>query len=328
MFIVCKMERILNGVYNSPSSSAYLAGINTVYRVAKKQYPKLTVQNVRDFLSHQNEYTLHKPLRKRFPRNKVVASGLDSDWQVDLIDVLPLKKFNKGFSYIVACIDVFSRYAWAIPIKNKKPSTVLEAFKEILRSGRKPFRLVSDGGTEFRAGFHQYMKDNEITHWVATSDDVKACNIERWIRTLKTRLWRHFTKAKTFSYLTILPKLVASINNTVCRVTKHTPADVTIANENVVRSILKGSPRPAMPKFLYKAGDFVRISKNKTKLTKGYKPNYTEEVFVVSECLNRHPATYRLKDQDGEPISGIFYTMELSRCPKVYKRAHQPARRR
>ncbi len=322
------MERILNAAYNNPSSPSYLAGISAVYREAKKRYSKLTFQNVKDFLSRQNAYTLHKPIRKRFPRNRVVGAGIDTDWQSDLIDVLPLKRYNEGYSYIVVMIDVFSRYAWAIPVKNKRADTVLEDFKQVLKSGRKPYRLVTDGGSEYRGCFKGFCKQNDIVHFVATSPDVKACNAERYIRTLKTRLWRHFTKAKTFTYLDVLPKLVAAINNTECRVTRHAPADVTMDNEQEVRAIINDERPPKPPMFIYKLDEPVRITKEKCKLGKGYQPSFTEEVFTVAQRLNRHPPVYRLKDKDGTVISGIFYSAELARVSQMHKKARRPPRRR
>ena len=324
------MDRLLNSVYNNSNSSAYLAGAGTVYRVAKEKNQKITLRDVKEFLHKQNTYTLHKPVLRRFPRNKVDSVALDYDWQIDLVDLRSLKKYNNGYTMLLTCIDVFSRYGWAVPLKNKQPVTVLAAFKEILDSGRKPWRVMSDSGTEFKAVFKQFLKDNEIHYFTATSPDVKASNIERWNRTLKTRMWKHFTKDKTFKYLDVLPKLVHAINHTVSRVTKHAPVDVTISNEQYVKSIINDTPLPKPPNFLFKVGDKVRITKEKGKLSKGYIPNFKEEIYTVTERLHRHPATYRLTADDGESITGIFYNSELVAYnpTKVYKKVTKKRRRR
>ncbi len=320
------MEKVLNDTYNNKASSAYLAGTHAVYRVAKKKYPKLTLKNVKDFLSRQNVYTLHKPVKKKFPRNKVVATGIDSDWQMDLIDVRPLRTYNKDYTFLLTCIDVFSRYAWAIPIKNKRPASVLEAFKQILKDGRKPTRLLTDSGSEFKADMKQYLKDQGIVHFTATSPDVKAPNIERYNRTLKGRIWKHFTKEKTFTYLDILPRLVDAINRSVCRVTQEAPVDVSVDNEEAIRArIAQVSPHKP-PKFLFKIGDRVRITKEKSVLSKGYIANFSEETFVINKRLNRYPATYRLVDEDGESIHGIFYEPELVLVGKVHKKGRRPTK--
>ncbi len=316
------MEKLLNDVYNNPSSSAYLAGLNTVYRVAKKKNAAVKMEQVRKFLQKQDTYTLHKPIKHRFPRNRVIPAGLDSDWQMDLVDMKAIKKHNKGHTFILTCIDVLSRYAWAVPVKNKQPATILAAFKEILKDGRKPWNIMVDSGTEFKSVFKEYMKDKGINLFTATSPDVKAGNVERYNRTLKTRLWRHFTKNRTFLYLDVLPQLVSSINRTVSRATGHRPVDVTPANAQKILSDVYRKQPAAKVKFNYNVGDRVRITKEKSKLHKGYLPNFTQEVFIIKERLHRTPATYRVVDQNEQLITGIFYEPELTKVARV------PAKRR
>ncbi len=315
------MDRVLNSVYNNPSSPAYLAGINAVYREAKKKLSKLTIKDVREFLYKQDVYTLHKPIRKRFPRNRVIAAGLDTDWQTDLIDLKALAKYNRGFKYLLTCVDILSKYLWVVPIKNKKPESTVAAFKDIFKqSGRKPWRIMSDRGLEYSSQFREFMKNNGVHHFYATSPDVKCANVERANRTLKSRLWKHFTKNNTFTYLEVLPKIVHAINHSVSRMTHHAPADVNPDNERKVRAILYGLERPHPVQYKYKVGDQVRITKEKGKLQKGYLPNFTEEIFTIAERLDRTPATYRLKDRENEPIDGIFYESELSKVGGMYKR--------
>ncbi|MCP4458740.1 MAG: transposase family protein [Cytophagales bacterium] len=322
---------MLDKVYLNPNNPAYLAGVSTVYHEAKKINPNITVKDVENYLDEQNVHSIHKPVRRKFPRNQVRAVGLDTDWQLDLICLPTIKKYNKGHGYILACVDVLSKYGWAVPIKNKKPESVREAFKHILGiSNRKPWRVMTDKGLEFRGkSFQNFLKDRDIHYFTATSPDVKAPNVERYIRTLKTRLWKHFTLKKTFNYLDILPKLVAALNNTVSRVTKHAPVDVTHKNELKVKEILYGPDYARPPvKFKYKEGDHVRITKEKHKLSKGYMGNFTDEVFTIKERLARHPPVYRLADQKGEDITGIFYHQELTRASPQktyrYKAAQEP----
>ncbi len=305
----------LDKVYLNSDSPAYLSGVNSVYREAKKLYPDITLKNVIDYLNKKDVYSIHKPTRKKFPRNRIVPAGLDTDWQLDLVCLPTIKKFNDGHGYILACIDVLSKYGWAVPIKNKKPQSVRDAFQSILdSSGRKPWRVMTDSGTEFKGVFKEFARSRDIHHFTANSPDVKAANAERYIRTLKTRLWKHFTLKKTFSYLAILPKLVSAINRTESTVTKHRPVDVTPANEAQVKAIAYGTPAPWV-RFLYKVGDTVRITKEKGKLSKGYTGTFTNEKFVISKRLVRHPPAYRVSDLSGEEITGIFYHAELTPAP-------------
>ncbi|MCP4473329.1 MAG: transposase family protein [Gammaproteobacteria bacterium] len=309
---------IMDSVYLNPENPAYLAGVNAVYRESKKINPQITVKDVEAYLDKQNTHSIHKPVKRKFDRNRVRAVGLDSDWQLDLICLPSIKKYNKGYGYILACVDVLSKYGWAVPIRDKKPESVRDGFKRILESSnRKPWCVMTDRGWEFRGrAFQAFLKDRDIQYFTANSPDVKAPNVERYIRTLKTRLWKHFTLKKTFNFLAILPKLVSALNNAVCRVTKHAPADVTHENELEVKEILYGAnPNAPAVKFKYAVGDRVRITKEKHKLAKGYVGNFTEEVFIVKQRLARHPPVYRLTDEKGEDVTGIFYHQELTRAP-------------
>ena len=78
-------------------------------------------------------YTLHMPKRKKFTRNKVIVSGIDNTWQADLVDLNRLSRKNNGFKYVITCIDVFSKFAWVIPIKTKTAKDTVEGFKKILK---------------------------------------------------------------------------------------------------------------------------------------------------------------------------------------------------
>jgi len=309
------MGEVLKQMYLNPASSAYLAGANAVFREARKRDDTIRYQDVVEFLEGQDVYTRHKPVRKHFKRNRVVCDGLDSDWQADLISLPSLVEYNDDNAYILLVVDVLSKHIFAQPTVTKKPEDVRDALHTIIqRSGRQPWRLTTDRGTEFRGkAFQDYLHNARITHFCANSPDVKACNAERAIRTLKTRLFKHITHRRNFRYLDILPKLVKAINGTVSHVTKLAPKDVTYDNADLVLHRLYGTP--ILPvKFKYSVGEVVRISKEKHLMEKGYMPNYTREKFRIKERLPRCPVVYRLCDMHSEDIVGVFYERELSRC--------------
>jgi hypothetical protein len=108
-----------------------------------------TKKEVREWLQSQDTQTLHTSTRRRFPRRQVVVYGIDHQWQVDLVDLAKLASYNKGFNYLLICMDVLSRYAWVVPLKDKTGKTLKEAFQVIFKSGRRPIRLQTDTGTEF-----------------------------------------------------------------------------------------------------------------------------------------------------------------------------------
>jgi hypothetical protein len=105
---------------------------STYYKFKPKGYTK---KEVREWLQTQDAYTLNKPTRQRFPRRQVVVYGIDHQWQADLVDLGKLAFYNKGFKYLLTCIDVLSQYAWVVPLKDKTGKTLKEAFQVIFKTG-------------------------------------------------------------------------------------------------------------------------------------------------------------------------------------------------
>jgi hypothetical protein len=324
------MEKLLAKLYFDPSSSVCYAGVSALLREARKRDKGVTRTDVENFLAKQRTYSLHKPVRKKFRRNRVIAVGVDTNWQADLADFQKLAWYNKNYKYVLTCVDVFSKYVWAVPVKNKKPETVARAFESILDdgSGRRPWSLYTDRGKEFVGRpFQKMLEERGVRHVLATSPDVKAPNVERFNRTLKSRLWKYFTRNKTLNYLDVLPAMTRAINRSYSRPIGCAPVEVTMENENVIRKRLYGSIVPS-DKFTFKVGDYVRIAKEKNVFEKAYKAGYTEEVFVVCKRLKRDPVVYKLKDLNGEAIEGVFYKEELSRATTPDEEDKDSERRR
>jgi hypothetical protein len=135
---------------------------------------------------------LHKQIRRRFKRRPTITGGIDQQFQADLIDMKALRKDNNGVSYLVTCIDVFSKYAWAIPIKTKtrKALVVSKIF-----ATRKPINFQTDKGCKFvNKTFLKFLKEEGVHFFTTENEDVKASIVERFNRTLKEKMWRYFTK--------------------------------------------------------------------------------------------------------------------------------------
>ena len=267
------------------------------------------VKNVKDWLKSQETYTLHKPVRRRFKRRKTYCLGVDHLWQIDLVDVSSLSRYNDGYRYLLTCIDCFSRYAWAIPIKNKTSASIVAAFDSIIDI-RKPTYLQSDKGTEFlNSAFQSYLKVNDISFYTSENDDIKCALVERYNRTLKTRMWRYFTSSNSLRYIDVLVDLVKSYNDTIHGSIKTAPSRVTIHNEAELRRKLYRPAVKSKPKL--SVGDRVRISETRRVFKKGYLPSWTRELFKVVNVFPTTPSTYRIADYGGESIKGKFYAEEL-----------------
>ena len=294
--------------WKHPSS---LGGVDKLYRTAR-QYG-ITRSQVIIWLQKQPGYTLHRPAPRQFCQSKVFVNGLDDQWQADLVDLQSLSRWNHGYKYLLTCIDILSTYAWVVPLKTKTGSALVEVFTTILKQGRKPDKLHTDAGTEFKnKTFQTFLKQHDVHHFV-TYNETKAQIVERFNRTLKQMMWRLFTTRSMYHYLDKLHGLVNyNYNQSMHRSIKMKPSEVTAMNAQQVWRTLYGK-RPPVIKYKFKVGDQVKISKHKRVFEKSYLPNWSEETFIVAQRLPRDPPVYRLKEHDGELIQGTFYKMELQK---------------
>ena len=226
-------------------------------------------------------------------------------------------------------LDVFSKYGWIIPLKDKKGETVSEAFKTILKEGRIPGCLWVDKGKEY---YNKHMKDllekNDIQMY-STENEEKSSVCERWNRTIKTKMRKQFTVQGNTQYLDMLPKILKQYNNTKHNSINMTPIEASKKmNEGIVYFNLYGDMEISKQKPKFEIGDKVRISKYKRKVfDKGYTPNWTEEVFTIDKIQYTNPITYKLKDLNNEEIQGSFYEPELLRAKQDVFRIDKVIRR-
>ena len=252
---------------------------------------------------------LHKPVRRKFKRRRVLVNGIDKIWAADLADMQAFSKFNRGIKYLLAVIDVFSKYGWLIPLKDKTGKSVALALKTIFKE-RKPEKMWVDKGKEF------YNKDvKELIKLYSTENEEKSSVVERWIRTMKEKMWKYFTTNSTNVYINVLPDLVREYNNTRHSSIKMTPVEASEKkNEFKVWKTLYPNRLDILninPKF--SVGDKVRISKKKELFEKGYTTRWTEEIFTITKIKRTSPITYKIADLNGEEIDGTFYEPELQK---------------
>ena len=275
--------------------------------------------NKSDWVQLANE--LHKPIRRKFEKRRVIITGknskspIDNTWTADLVDMQPYSRWNKGYKYLLTVLDVFSKYAWVIPIKDKKGETITNAFKGILNN-RKPTYLWTDKGKEFyNSTFEDYLKENGITLY-STQNEEKSSVIERFNRTLKGKMFKEFTVKNNTIYTDILQKIVREYNNAYHSTIKMKPKEASMKkNESITFLNSYYSKAPIkLKKPFFKIGDKVRISKHRGIFDKSYKGNWSEELFIIKEIQPTIPITYKIKDLLGEDIIGSFYQQELQRA--------------
>ena len=308
------MEKVLKKLYYDPN---HVAGFGTVKKLWLATGKKFDRGKIAEWLRAQDAHALHRPRRTRFQRSRYFVPDMNNLFQADLCDMRSLEKFNKGVMYILTVIDVFCKKAWAVPLKDKRASTIIQAFRSIFKI-RKPRFLQTDKGKEFVAkDVQKYLKSENIKFYTTNNPDVKASVVERFNRTLKTKMWKYFTHANTHKYVDILQDLLHAYNNTKHSAINMAPNEVTLQNQNEVYDYLySGKGRYGQikrKKPVFKVGDKVRITREKYTFEKGYETNWSTEIFVVSKQLGGIPHRYEIKDLNGEVIEGSFYLEELQR---------------
>ena len=150
---------------------------------------------------------------------------------------------------------------------------------------------------------------SNISFYTSENDGIKCALVERYNRTLKTRMWRYFTSSNSLRYVDVLDDLVKSYNDTIHSSIKTAPSRVSIHNESNLRRKLYQPVVKSKPKL--KIGDSVRISETRRAFKKGYLPSWTRELFKVVNVFPTDPPTYRIADLSSEVIKGKFYAEEL-----------------
>lgn len=265
---------------------------------------------------------LHKPVKKKYQKRRVWVSGIDDTWAADLADMSEYAKENDGYKYLLVVIDIFSKHGWLIPLKDKSGPSVANAFKKIFEK-RKPKKLWVNKGKEF---YNRHVK--ALVDIYSTENEEKSSIAERWIRTMKERMYKYFTANNTSRYLEALDGLVKEYNNKKHSSIGMKPVQASDpSNEDKVRAKLY--PSLASPsKLKFAIGDRVRIPRKKRTFEKGYTSRWTEEVFTVSKVIYTNPPTYRITDSDGEEIQGSFYEAELQKTTQNVYRVEKVIRKR
>ena len=202
---------------------------------------------------------------------------------------------------------IFSKYAWVVPLKDKKGITIANAFQKLLDdSTRKPNKIWVDKGSEFYNSFFfkKWLKDND-TKMYSTHNAGKSIVAERFVRTLKNKIYKHMVVASKNMYIDKLDDIVNEYNNTYHRTIKMKPIEVK--DNTYIDSIKEVNDKDSK----FKVGDHVRISKYKNIFAKGYTPNWSKKDFVIKEVKNAIPWTYVISHLNGEEIIGTFYEKEL-----------------
>ena len=321
------MDDRLKQVYYDVSNPSGFSSIRKLYDTVKSEYSDLTLSYVRDWLSGQKPYSLLKPVKNRFKRNRVLVASVNEEFQADLLDVRNLSSSNKNIRFLLTVIDVLSKYAYAIPLKRKTANEVRNGFEKIFNE-RVPAIIQTDDGNEFKGSVQILFDEYNILHVVANDTRIKCSIAERFNKTLRLKIAKYLLSTSKRSYINVLDKIVETYNKTVHSQIRMRPIDVTIENQqkafdnlyggNTYREMLLEAYRK---KSNLQVNDFVRLKTDKKTFGRGYQNNWSTQLYRISFIFKTgQKLMYAISDAIGNVMTRKYYTEDLQ---KIIPKTHQ-----
>ena len=318
-------QNYLESIYHDPSHPGSFTGPETLYKVVLAEGKfKIGRHRIRKWLQDQESYSLTRGARRKYNRSRVIVNGINSQADMDLMDMVDLAKQNDGYQYLLVCINILSRFARCVPLKTKKGKDVLQGLKTIFKDGFKVNMVRTDRGMEFRSKeVNAYLKSQNVHHFYALNTETKANYAERLIKTLNHKLFRYMMKKRTQRYIDVLQDIVHSYNHTLHHSLGATPASITEEKEGESRLqqyLLRPgrTKRFTMPKkqtrkkYKFKINQTVRLSHVRSVFDREYSQKWTGEIFKIGTRFRREGVpVYTILDWDNERVEGTFYEPEL-----------------
>lgn len=317
-----KFMNYLRKLYLDPHSNLAFTSFTRLYEhlTTKSKYDISKVY-LKKLLSRIDVYTKHMQRKHKYKRSKIIPFELDFMFAADLIDLSkpPFPSKNDNIRYICIMLDIFSKFVWAYPLKNKSADIMVDMFKQAFEgeNPRIPQRIIFDRGQEFRAKkVQEYLNSKGITS-IFTNSIKKSSYAERMIREIKDKMFKFLTHNQTMRYIDVLPSIVSGYNNRIHTVTKMKPKEVNNSNAlELYRTIYLPQIKNKdicirKQKAKFEIGSLVRISNPSFVFVKGYHGLYSEKIYKVVAILKDCPIRYKLETLSGESIIGSFYSEEM-----------------
>lgn len=323
-----KRERI-SAIYHNAGHPGGLSGPSKLFKALQNiGDTDITLQDVQEFLETEESYSLHKPVNRRFKRNKVIVAGIGAQYDMDLADFSSVSKSNDNFKYLLVVIDVFSKKVWVECLKSKTATAMVAALGALFKVADPPARARSDNGGEFVSKeVSKFFKKQGILHFT-TDNEPKANFSERMIKNLRSKIARYTTWKQSFRYIDVLPDIVRAYNNTFHSSIQMAPNQVTKENQRAVWWLLyapsfrrvrtsrrqqhRQHQQQQLKIYKFNIGDYVRLSLLKRTFMREYDEKWSGEVFKIASRSRRDGINiYRVQDYYDDPVRGRFYEQEL-----------------
>ena len=283
------MDR-LQKIFRNPKTG--LSGKKELYRRIKKEHPEITQKQFDNFIENQYTYQIQKPIRKLIHYTPIISNDINDIWQIDLMDIKNVSTMNRNYKWLFVCVDVFSRFGYVIPMKDKTTSNIITAFKKIL-SKSKPNKVMCDNGSEFISSTFVKLcsENNIIIDYVDKNNHLtphignRLGIVDRYIQTLRQRIQNYCDEYDTNNFVDVLPDLVENINSSYNSGIKAVPNEITdIDKLNIEQEMTEKFIQANKHRNFFKKGDYVRCVLNKTLFEKGSVPKWSTKVYTVEQA--------------------------------------------
>ena len=221
------VRKVLDSLYHDIGQPYALSSPRKLYEAARSK--GISESDVVKYISSQDDYTLHKPVRLNYPRNKIIIGGPRKTLVSDLAELTKLSESNDDVKYLMVIMDGFSRYLKVYPLKNKRGKTTAHILNKAFNDPdfKGVTHLFTDAGSEYlNKDTKKVYKENRITQYSTHNTVFKTSLAERVIRTLKQKIFRYLTFNNTERYIDVLPDLIKSYNLSTHRILNDSPMEV------------------------------------------------------------------------------------------------------
>ena len=287
-----RINALLKSIYTDLRHPASFSSPYTLFRAAKQKNPNILFKDVESWLQTQQVYTKQRRVKVKYSNHKVLFRGLRYQYQADLVDYSALKRDNNSYTFLLTIIDIFSRFALAIPIKSKKGSHVAAALERAFKVMKPPRKLQTDMGKEFYNFHINRVLNRYRVHHFSTDQPLKAQIVEHLNRTLRETLKQLMAYRKSLNYTSVLSDFLYGYN-----ARPHTaflpfaPREVNENNKAQVHELQYGEYlRQQKAKHKYSVGDRMRKAINKGAFSKSYKfKNFSEKLYEIIDTVHTSP---------------------------------------
>ena len=315
------MKDYLSSTYYNPNNSGGFTGAASLYQTIKLEGKyKITLKEIKSWLSEQDAYVTFKPAIKKFPRPKVIVSSKDQMWDCDCLSMKYHTDDNEGYGYILVCIDVFTRFLYCRPLIALKGERVKEAYMSIFELNEEPSTIRSDRGSEFvNKTIKDFFLSRNIHHYL-TNNEIKTSHGERVIQTLRVRIARLFRARNNFNWIDHLQELTNAYNNTIHSALHSTPSEAMCSTDKTElwhwqykRNDSVTKTGPSLP-YVFEIGDRTRMAFLKESFHRAYDHHWSKMIYTITERrMDQGFQKYKVKTWDNEEIMGEYYKQELQK---------------